>query len=399
MDNYNYKIDCTENNNFFIVSDVLLNGADAQTIHIIELLQNMAKTNKVICFVPKPKKILYKLKEISYIPVINKLIPFSISYQIALFFYLISHCIKRRPDWIYERQSGFSFSPLIISWFLKIPYFTEVNGLLIDESRIIGTSKWIISIKKVNERLSYAQAKKIIAVTQGVKEGIKLLYNIPDDKIVVVENGANIELFKQKDQKEAKEKLNLDQKCNYICFIGNLAPWQGVEYLIQSAPLVINEILNVKFLIIGDGLMKKNLMELAEKTGVFNKFIFTGTVPYEEVTNYINASDICVAPFIRSRNEKIGLSPLKLYEYMACGKPVVASNILGVGDILEHEKTGISVKSEDPQELGNAIVKLLKDEKLRNEMGLNGRKYVSKNHSWDGVAKKITSICIGSILK
>lgn len=384
-------------NNLFLISNVLLGGKDAQTTHIIELIKNLAKTNKVICFVPKPKDIIYRYEEIKYISTLNKPILFSFSYQLAQFLYLIFYCVKTRPDWIYERQSGFSFSPMIISRFFRIPYFTEVNGLLIDESRINGTSKWIIAIQKINERLNYGQAKKIIAVTQGVKEGIKLLYNIPDEKIVVVENGANIELFKQMDQKEAKEKLNLDQKCSYICFIGSLAPWQGIEYLIQSAPLIINEIPNTRFLIVGDGLMKNKLVELCKKIGIFGNFIFTGAIPYEEIPNYINSSDLCLAPFIRNRNEKIGLSPLKLYEYMACGKPVVASNIKGVGDVLYHINAGIAIEPEQPEELANAIIRLLKDAALREEMGRNGREYVVKNHSWESIAMRILSLCQNNI--
>ena len=62
--------------------------------------------------------------------------------------------------------------------------------------------------------------------------------------------------------------------------------------------------------------MKAELINLAAKTGVSDKFIFTGAVPYEEVPKYINSSDVCVAPFVRARNERIGLSPLKNYEYV-----------------------------------------------------------------------------------
>ena len=92
-------------------------------------------------------------------------------------------------------------------------------------------------------------------------------------------------------------------------------------------------------------------------------------------------ADVCVAPFIRVRNERIGLSPLKIYEYLACGKPVVASDIKGIGDLLRNSNAGIGVKPEDPVELANAIIKLLKNEKLRGKMGKNGRKIVINNYN------------------
>jgi len=139
--------------------------------------------------------------------------------------------------------------------------------------------------------------------------------------------------------------------------------------------------------------MRDKLLEIASKMGLSDKFTFTGRVPYEDVPLYINAADICVAPFIKERNSKIGLSALKTYEYLACGKPIVASSISGVKDLIDLSGGGISVTPEDPGELANAVVKLISDQKTRNMMGEQGRKYVVENHSWDGVARKILDIC------
>ena len=99
-----------------------------------------------------------------------------------------------------------------------------------------------------------------------------------------------------------------------------------------------------------------------------NKFIFTEAVPYEDVPKYINASDVCIAPFITARYMKIGLSPLKIYEYMACKNPIVPSRISNLG-FIKQNNAGILVESENPKKLANAIIKLLKDTKLREEMG------------------------------
>ena len=139
--------------------------------------------------------------------------------------------------------------------------------------------------------------------------------------------------------------------------------------------------------------MKDKLLGITSELGLSDKFTFTGRVPYEQVPLYINAADVCVAPFIKERNSKIGLSALKTYEYLACGKPIVASSIPGVQDLIESSGGGIPVTPEDPEELANAVVRLLSDEEARVEMGKKGRKYVVENHSWDGVAGKILKIC------
>jgi glycosyltransferase involved in cell wall biosynthesis len=190
-----------------------------------------------------------------------------------------------------------------------------------------------------------------------------------------------------------RAKLQLESSKKYVCFVGHLAAWQGVEFLIHASPLILKKCPDVHFLIVGDGVMKDKLMETASKLGFSDKFTFTGRIPYEQVPFYINAADVCVAPFIKERNSKIGLSALKTYEYLACGKPIVASGISGVKDLIEASGGGLSVTPESPEELATAVVKLLLDESTRTLMGERGRRYVVENHSWDGVARKILDIC------
>jgi glycosyltransferase involved in cell wall biosynthesis len=318
-----------------------------------------------------------------------------IFYQIALFFNLYFYCKKIKADAIYSRQSDFTFIPLIISKYFRIPCFVEVNGLITDEMKMFGASKIRIAFTKLSEKLGYENANKVIAVTKGVKDGIIKLYNVPDEKIVVIGNGANIDLFRPINQDLVKKELKLDPDVTYICFVGHLIPWQGIEYLIQAAASILASCPDTNFLIVGDGSMKDKWIRQAQGLGVNNKFIFTGSVPYEKIPLYINASDVCVAPFIRKRNMKIGLSPLKIFEYLACEKPIVASNIPNL-EFIEQQNVGILVRPEDPEELAQSIIKLVKDKKLREEMGKNGRVYVVKNHNWETIGRRIAEICAQS---
>jgi glycosyltransferase involved in cell wall biosynthesis len=382
----------------FLICDVALDDKNAQNIHVIELFNNLSKVADVCLFVPKPKKIKFKFPNIKYVPWVFIPIIGLIFYHINLLFYLFFYCKKIRVDAIYVRQSEFSFVPLIISKYFGISYVVEINGLILDEMKMSGYSKLIISFAKMSEKNGYKHAIKIVAVTQGVKEGIMKLYNIPDEKIIVIGNGANIELFKPINEDEAKSELKLDQDVRYVCFVGNIVTWQGVGYLVLAAPSILLQCPNTRFLIVGDGSMKSECMHQAKELGINDKFIFTGSVPYEKVPLYINASDICVAPFIINRNMKIGLSPLKVFEYMACEKPIVSSEILNL-EFIEQQNVGILVKPEDPEELAKAIIKLLKDEKLKEEMGKNGRKYVIKNHSWEANARKVADVCENLINK
>jgi len=237
-------------------------------------------------------------------------------------------------------------------------------------------------------------------VTQGIKDHL-IDHGVTENRIWVIENGANTELFKPiKDDntiKGIKNRLHINDSESVVIFVGNLAPWQGVEYLLHAVPLIVEEKPKTKFLIVGDGIMKDKLKSLTKELNIRRSIIFTGTVPYESVPEYMNLSDICVAPFIRTRNESIGLSPLKIYEYLSCGKPVVASDIRGVGTILESSNSGIPVIPDAHGELSGAIIKLLNDKQLREQMGENGRKMVVNNYSWETTAKK-TIVVFESIL-
>ncbi len=89
---------------------------------------------------------------------------------------------------------------------------------------------------------------------------------------------------------------------------------------------------------------------------------------------------------------KVGLSPLKIYEYLSCEKPVVSSRISNL-EFIEQQQAGILVEPENPEELAKAVIKLLKDKELRESMGKNGREYVVKNHSWEAIGRKVADVC------
>lgn len=374
----------------------LFNGSN---VHTIELLNNLKKLGvDVLLFSRSSKNRSYKNPNIIEVPSTHFQFLFSnylniFTYQLSLFLYLIYYTIKLKPDLFYARLSGSGASSTIVSSILGIPQVGEVNGITIDEMIIQGSSKSKIKIAQLIESINLKGCSKLIAVTDGVKKGLMEIYFIPESKIVVINNGANTELFIPMDKNKVKNELNLDSTLHYICFVGNLIPWQGVEYLIRAAPLILKEFADARFLIVGDGIMKKEWMKLADDLGLLDNFTFTGRIPYEKVPVYINASDTCVAPFIKERNSKIGLSALKTYEYLACGKPLVASAIPGVKDLIELSGGGIAVTPENSEELAAAVIKLLRDENSRKLMGEKGRQYIVKNHSWNSVAKKVLSVC------
>ena len=317
---------------------------------------------------------------------------------------LLKLVMKHRFDIIYTRNISRGVIGILIKKVRKSKLMLEVNGISLDEWRLVeeqsitgekGHRSAQIKFLGYLENFVIRKADAVIAVTQGIEDYL-INHEVDKNKVWVIENGANTELFKPiRDNnipKGLKNRLHVNDDENVVVFVGNLAPWQGVEYLLRAVPSIVEENPKTKFLIVGDGIMKEKLESLTKELNIRRNVIFTGTVPYENVPEYINIADVCVAPFIHTRNESTGLSPLKLYEYLACEKPVVASNIKGVGDLLESSNSGIPVIPDNPNELAKAIIKLLNDKQLREQMGKNGREMVVSNYSWENTAKKTMEV-------
>ncbi|MCL0072916.1 glycosyltransferase family 4 protein [Dehalococcoidia bacterium] len=304
----------------------------------------------------------------------------------SLFLILVKR--RKRIDIIYRRH-GLFHSEYFLAKLFKIPSVQELNGIEVDMRRI-GNSMSAISLRIIDwiERFYMSKADKIIVITSKLKAVLHDDYHISEDKIVVIQLGANINLFKPMDATKARRELNLNRSENYICAAGSLVPYQGHERLIKSALFVLAECPNSRFLIVGDGPMREELIDLVEQTGCSDQFIFTGSVPYEQVPLYINASDVCVSP---KRPLMSGYSPQSFYEFMACGKPVIATKTHGF-EILEENNAGLLVNPDNTREFADAIIKLLKNKELREQMGKNGRDYIVADHSWESVARRVAEV-------
>lgn len=317
----------------------------------------------------------------------------------AIYVFLLAFIVivrqNRRLDVIYRRHTLFN-SEYLLAKIFRIPLVKEVNGLVADEIRMMGWGNKIsLRIMDRIEQFNMPKADKIIVVTPRLKETLRKDYRVLSDKIVVIPNGANTDLFRPVDTKIARENLKLNQSNSYICFIGAFHAWAGIENIVKSAPLVLQECPDTLFLLVGDGALKQELINLAEQVGISDKIIFTGMVPYQEVPLYINASDVCVCPGAENfRNNRVGGgSPLKLPEYMACGRPVVIGSVVELSKDVVDSGSGLAVDMRNTDELARVFISLLRDEELRKKMGEMGRKAAAEKYSWMRVAEQVAKVC------
>lgn len=300
-----------------------------------------------------------------------------------------------KPDVIYERRFSAKMGATL-SVIHRLPLVIEINGLVDEELETLGKTEQARKMsgrtRKTLRKRFFSRAKKIVTVTKGIKTGLHERYGIPLEKMVVVHNGANTELFKPMDKDLCRRELNLNKDGKYLLFVGNLVPWQGVDDVIKAIPSILETIPETELLIVGDGPQRNELEKLARTLGLSEAISFTGFVSYDSVPTYMGASEICFAP------KKVlgsGYSPLKLYEYMACGRPVIASRVEGF-QLLE-EGAGLLFEPGNVEELASKSVELLSDQELMHSMGQRGRKIAEEEYSWKVVAGRVTDVLKGVI--
>jgi glycosyltransferase involved in cell wall biosynthesis len=364
--------------------------------HFIEVAQNLVKLgNELLILLPgyQPRDRKNYGLSVCYVPTFRKNVLSYLLYEINSLLYLTFYILKWKPDAIYLRQGLFEVSPPILAWLFRVPYVIEKNGLMEDEFRSRGFSEIVIKILRLAEEINFRLSDKIVCVTEGIKREIVRRYKVNEGKLMVIPNGANIELFRPLDKRECRRKLGLEENAFYVGFVGSFAPWQGLEILIEAAKRVKEQgYAQIKHILVGDGEQEPLLRQKVREYKLEQEIKFTGRVTYEQVVYYINACDIAIAPFTKERNSIIGVSPLKVYEYLACGRPVIASRLDGIKEVIEEGKCGYLFEPGDAEELAKRIIQSYQERDALQEMGLRGRRLVENKYSWRMTAKRIVKV-------
>ncbi len=182
-----------------------------------------------------------------------------------------------------------------------------------------------------------------------------------------------------------------DRTPKRILFVGRLVERKGVRYLIEAMPEILRK-LDAELIIVGGGPLLEELKRTASGAGVADRVRFTGIVPAEEKERWYSESDLFVLPACFDRHGDTEGQGVVLLEALSHGKPVVASAVGGIVDIVKHEKTGLLVPEKDPHALAEAITRILTDEDLYVRLAREGYDFARKNFSEDAVADKVVGI-------
>ncbi len=218
-----------------------------------------------------------------------------------------------------------------------------------------------------------------IAISQAVKDYLVRNENYDDQKVTVIYNAVDLNVI----DSNTIPKISANHDGYLIASVGRLHPQKGYETLLKSMPPVVREFTSVKLIIIGDGIQRKHLEGLCFDLGITEQVTFLGRKTPIEVIGFLKNIDLFV---LASNWEGFGLA---LIEAMALSKPVVATKVEGICEIVEDGKTGFLVPPAQPQTLSYRIIQLLKDKPLSKNMGIKARKKIETKFSMKTMINKL----------
>ena len=367
----------------FLALDINLDRQRGDTVHAMELANGLASIGHAITFVVGAAS--------GHSPTLRSDIVLRVVGGSNRRVVRETLAVARRSaiDIVYERRStpkiGFA-----VKTRRRIPLVMEINGILRDELHFQGRADGRTVRGLLKDRLRGALFRRVdgfIVVSEGIKDDLVARHGVDPRRVLVVGNAVNTTRFQPIAKQSACRRLELESERPRAVFVGNLVEWRDFESLLQATRLLLETVPMFELLVVGDGPARGSFEARAKALLPARTVRFAGEVPHTDVPFHIAASDFGLLP---ERVRSLDISPLKLFEYLSCGRPVVAFDVPGL-DIVRTLGTGILVPPGDPGTLAAAMARLIGSPELVQEMGRTGRAFVERERSWSSVARKTSA--------
>lgn len=284
--------------------------------------------------------------------------------------------LKGQVDWVYERFGTFQAMGRKFKHH-GVPWILETNALLYEEAKFERKSLILYELARRAEIKAYKECDVLVCISNNLKQKLIRETGVSEEKIVVIPNGVNIEYI---------HPNNYPPKPLFqgftIGFVGALYAWSGLDLLFEALWELRSEGLDLSLVVIGDGQMKSAWQDRVAALGLTDNVKFVGRLPQEEVLPLFAGCDLGYSGHFDLKGERVYRSPLKLYEYMAMAKPVLASAMEDTKAVVNEGKTGFLFQPNDKNSLKQAIIKAFTAQNKLQEMGAKARQEIELNHSW-----------------
>lgn len=300
---------------------------------------------------------------------------------------------KNTLSFIYQRYALYNYAGLKLALSRNVPFILEYNGSEIWVSKNWGKKLKYEKIAEKIEMLNLRGADVVVVVSAPSRDEL-VERGIGSDKILVNPNGVDPETYSPEiDGSAIRRKHNMEGK-TVIGFIGTFGKWHGAEVLAQAFGLLIQQYPQyrdrVRLLMIGNGHTMSQVRQALETYRVTQECILTGIVPQEEGPEHLAACDLLASPHVpNSDGSPFFGSPTKLFEYMAMGKGIIASDLDQIGEVLEHDRTAWMVKPGDTESLMLGLKTLIDNPETGQRLGEAARQEAVAKYTWKEHTRKI----------
>jgi glycosyltransferase involved in cell wall biosynthesis len=300
-----------------------------------------------------------------------------IGYNAAAVPRLWRRCKSLKPAVLYERYALYNAAGVVAGWLTRTPVVLEVNDTVHMDRERQGKRLVMPWLAAWFERRIFGAATGIVVVSGYLKDHL-ISRGISAERIRVTPNAVDVSRFDPAhvDGDRVREQHGLGGK-TVIGFAGSFAKWHGVDLLVRAFASIAQELPHLHLLMVGDGARRPEAEALAAELGVGDQVVFTGRVPHAEIPEHVMAMDIGVMP-----SSNLFGSPMKVFEYMALGRPPVAPRYRPLEEAIDHGQNGLLFEPDDLDGLTECLRTLAADRERRLSLGAAARQKVLSHHQW-----------------
>jgi glycosyltransferase involved in cell wall biosynthesis len=301
---------------------------------------------------------------------------------------------------IHERFNLLSLGGALASKKLGIPFVLEVNADLLEQRRFKGMPerglRRLFAIWAT--RTCFNAAAKVICISEGLKNHLRSRWEIDERKIAVLPCAADVDTFGAKYDTEAVRRgLGLATE-PVLMWVGGFYPWHDLSMLLESFALILKRRPDARLVLVGDGQTRSSIVDSVTKNGLSQAVIMTGAIAHSQVPQMLAIADVAIVPSPPITASLGGTgTPLKLFEFMAAGKAIVATGLNEAAEVIQHGHNGLLVEAGDVNGFAESTLKLIDDPEERSRLGQNAREQAVKQYSWEHYTRRLEEIYLSVV--
>lgn len=375
-----------------------IRSKDGQFVHLEELTQALAEAgHEVVIVGPRHLAQANFGADAGFVDRLKRGLPrwlyetLEFLYSFAALARILRAIRRERPDVVYERYNLFFPAGVWASRLCGLPLLLEVNAPLFDErSRFDGVS--LHRLARWSESHAWRRADHVLPVTAVLARRV-MEAGVPPERITVVHNGVDERRFvDHEDSWQLRSRHGVGDRC-LLGFVGFARPWHGLDAVVRY--LAAHPERNGHLLLVGDGQVCADLERLAGELGIGDRLTVTGVVQRDAVAQHVRAFDIALQPAVVEY-----ASPLKLFEYMVCGKAIIAPASDNIREILTDNVHGLLFEPGDQATFTRALDRLCREPALRERLGRAAQALiVERGLTWRANAERVVAIAMREVEK